>query len=306
MGMIAVNNLTVHYGAFCAVNNISFRVKKGELFALLGTNGAGKTTTIQTLCMLKQSSGGAVLFHGKPLADENTLYKNRLAVVFQNSVLDAKLTVRENLITRGSLYHIPLAALKQNIALYAQKLEMDDILDKPFGNLSGGQKRKADLAKALITNPEFLILDEPTTGLDPHTRALVWDVMHWAKKEKNLTILLTTHYMEETAQADYVVIMHQSNILAEGTPDQLKEHYAFDTLKLYPAAHQKQAVEQWLGEQGIAFLHANNHIEVHTKFDGHIYTWLAQLQPYLTHFELTKGNMDTVFLNVTGVTEEQA
>lgn len=304
--MIEVKNLTVHYGSFCAVNSVSFAVNKGELFALLGTNGAGKTTTIQTLCMLKAASSGSILFNGKPLTQAQDEYKNRLAVVFQNSVLDNKLTVRENLITRGSLYHIPLAELKQNIELYAQKLEMSNILDKPFGNLSGGQKRKADLAKALITNPEFLILDEPTTGLDPHTRALVWDVMHWAKQAKNLTILLTTHYMEETSQADNVVIMHKSNILAAGTPDQLKEHYAFDTLKLYPNIGEQAKLEQWLNTQAIAFLHVNNHIEVRTKFDGHIYTWLKELQPLITHFELTKGNMDTVFLNVTGLTEEKA
>lgn len=298
--MIKVKNLVAHYDAFCAVDHISFHVKPGTLFALLGTNGAGKSTTIHVLSQLKEKTSGTIEYLGKELSLHDNRYKNALAVVFQNSVLDPLLTVRENLLVRGSLYNLSKDELKQNIITYAEKLQLHDILDKRVGQLSGGQKRKADIAKALITNPRFLILDEPTTGLDPQTRSLVWQVLHNAKAERGLTILLTTHYMEETNQADQVVIMHKSKILAEGTPHELKEKFAFDMLKLYYLPHHSGTLKEWLEERNIAYIEQNNHLEVRTKFHADIYTHLSQVQDYIKDFELIKGDMDTVFLNVTG------
>lgn len=298
--MIKVKNLIVHYDEFCAVNDISFHVKPGSLFALLGTNGAGKSTTIHVLCQLKEKTSGKIEYLGSELLLDDKRYKNSLAVVFQNSVLDKFLTVRENLLVRGSMYNISKEKLKENIELFATKLQMNDILDKRFGQLSGGQKRKADIAKALITEPRFLILDEPTTGLDPQTRNLVWEVLLYAKKERGLTILLTTHYMEETNHADYVVIMHNSKILAEGSPNELKDKHAYDILKLYYLPHHKQTLKDWFEERNIVYIEENNQLELHMKFHSDIYTWLTQIQDYIKDFELIKGDMDTVFLHVTG------
>lgn len=233
IAMVNVENLVVNYGNFKAVDKISFKIKEGELFAFLGTNGAGKTTTINVLCGLKAKNSGKVIIDGKDIEHNLKDIKKEIAIVFQHNVLDEFLTVKENLLLRAKLYEIDSGIIKNNFDYLVEKLELTPILNKRYGKLSGGQKRKTDVAKALMSEPKFLILDEPTTGLDPQTRKNLWAVLLELKAKKKMTILLTTHYMEEAKDADNVVIIHQGKIMAEGSPAKLKEKYANDRLNIY-------------------------------------------------------------------------
>lgn len=303
--MINIKNLTVNYDKFVAVNNISFNIKKGELFALLGTNGAGKTTTINVLCSLKEKESGTILINGQSIEDGANGIKEKISVVFQGSVLDPLLTVKENLQTRGALYNLSKDELSQSINYYIEKLELSDIINKRYSQLSGGQKRKADIARALINNPQLLILDEPTTGLDPKTRIVVWKTLNEIRQEKNLTILLTTHYMEETQNADNVVIMHEGKIKAKGTPGQLKENFAHDTLKLYYKKDYEKEIINLAKSLKYKASKISDFIEIRLKFNQQIYDFLNNVKDKIYNFELIKGDMDTVFLNVTGKNYEE-
>lgn len=304
--MINISNLTVKYDNFVAVNNISFHINKGELFALLGTNGAGKTTTINVLCSLKEKQSGTVFIDGENIDDTSNHIKDKISVVFQGSVLDNLLTVKENLQTRGALYNLTREELKSSIEYYVEKLELNDIINKRYNQLSGGQRRKVDIARALITNPQVLILDEPTTGLDPKTRIIVWQTLNNIRKEKNLTILLTTHYMEETQNADNVVIMHEGTIRANGTPGELKEKYAHDTLKVYYKKEHVKEIGELAKTLGYKFTKVADFLEIRLKFNYQIYDFLNQIKDKINNFELMKGDMDTVFLSVTGQKELEA
>ena len=231
--MIEIKNLYKQFGDIQAVNNLSFKVKKGELFAFLGVNGAGKSTTINIICGQLKKDKGEILITGKSLDENPTFFKNILGVVFQTSVLDKDLTVYDNLQSRASLYGIIGKDFQNRLNKLSEILSFKDLLKRPLGKLSGGQKRRIDIARALIHKPKILILDEPTTGLDPQTRTLLWDVINNLRKEEGLTVFLTTHYMEEAADADYVVIINHGQIAAEGTPLDLKNKYTGDFLTLY-------------------------------------------------------------------------
>ena len=211
--MIEIKNLYKQFGDIQAVNNLSFKVKKGELFAFLGVNGAGKSTTINIICGQLKKDKGEILITGKSLDENPTFFKNILGVVFQTSVLDKDLTVYDNLQSRASLYGIIGKDFQNRLNKLSEILSFKDLLKRPLGKLSGGQKRRIDIARALIHNPKILILDEPTTGLDPQTRTLLWDVINNLRKEEGLTVFLTTHYMEVAADADYVVIIIMDKLL---------------------------------------------------------------------------------------------
>lgn len=220
--IIEINNLDKSFQDVHAVNDLSLRVKEGELFAFLGVNGAGKSTTISIMCGMLAKDGGKVVIDGKDVDKDMREITKELGVVFQNTVLDAKLSVKDNLTSRAALYGITGKEAKQRIANLAELLEFKDILNRTFGKLSGGQKRRVDVARALLNNPKILILDEPTTGLDPEARKALWSVVTSLRKNQNMTVFLTTHYMEEAADADYVVILDSGKISAEGTPLELK------------------------------------------------------------------------------------
>jgi len=231
--IIEIKNLKKYFGEVKAVDDISFSVKQGDLFAFLGLNGAGKSTTINIMCDILQKDSGDVYINNYSIDDSSDKIKADLGIVFQQSVLDEKLTVYDNLYYRAMLYNLTEKEFKQNLNFYAEKLDFKDILKRPFGKLSGGQKRRIDIARALIHNPKILILDEPTTGLDPKTRILVWDLISYLRKEKQLTVFLTTHYMEEASEADDVVIIDSGKIVAHDTPNKLKNKYANDFVKIY-------------------------------------------------------------------------
>ena len=242
--VIKIEGLCKSFGDIKAVDNLSFNVKEGELFAFLGINGAGKSTTISIICGQLQRNSGSVFINGENIDSSLTKIKNDLGVVFQNSVLDKSLSVYDNLKSRAALYGICGAKFKERLNELCEMLDFKDLLKREVKKLSGGQRRRIDVARALMHNPKILILDEPTTGLDPQTRKTLWNVIDKLRHERKMTVFLTTHYMEEAADADYVVIIDSGKISAEGTPLQLKNAYTGDFITLYGA---KKAEVESLG-----------------------------------------------------------
>lgn len=295
--LIEIKNLKKSFKDVQAVNDISFTVEEGELFAFLGLNGAGKSTTINIICHALPKDSGEVWVAGFSIDENMQKIYPKLGVVFQNSVLDAKLTVLDNLQSRAALYSLTPAKFKENLNFLAERLEFKDLLHRQLCKLSGGQKRRIDIARALIHEPQLLILDEPTTGLDPKTRILVWDLVNELRKQRDLTVLLTTHYMEEAAVADHVVIIDQGQIVAADTPNNLKNQYAHDFVRLYDYDAKLLAT---LDKKKVKYIKNEKYLEITftkmTDAKNFIVTYADQIHD----FEALKGNMDNVFLNVTG------
>lgn len=292
--IIEIKNLTKSFGEVKAVNGISLKVNKGELFAFLGVNGAGKSTTIDIMCGLLARDGGKVVIDGVDIDDDMKAVSSKIGVVFQNSVLDGVLTVRENLIYRAAFYGIYGTQAKEKIAALAEELEFTDFLDRRLSRLSGGQRRRADVARALINDPSVLILDEPTTGLDPQTRKTMWKVIGQMRQRNDMTVFLTTHYMEEAADADYVVILDSGKVVAKGTPLQLKNSYAGDYITLYGASEDdvKKLGKEYVGLRDAYRVRVDDTKQA---------TELILAYPSLfVDYEVEKGKMDDVFLAVTG------
>lgn len=292
--IIEINNLDKSFQDVHAVNDLSLRVKEGELFAFLGVNGAGKSTTISIMCGMLAKDGGKVFIDGKDVDKDMREITKELGVVFQNTVLDAKLSVKDNLTSRAALYGITGKEAKQRIAHLAELLEFNDILNRTFGKLSGGQKRRVDVARALLNNPKILILDEPTTGLDPEARKALWSVVTSLRKNQNMTVFLTTHYMEEAADADYVVILDSGKISAEGTPLELKNNYTGDFVTIYNVDEDK------IKALGLPYENIRDAVRIAVKNTKEARDLIVKHPDLFTDFEITKGKMDDVFLAVTG------
>ena len=292
--LIQIEHLQKHFGDVHAVNDLSFKVKKGELFAFLGVNGAGKSTTINILCGQLKKDGGSVEICGTDIDRDPDTVKRSLGVVFQNSVLDKELSVKDNLESRAALYGIHGAAFRNHLAELAQLLDFEDLLRRPVGKLSGGQRRRIDIARALFHEPEILILDEPTTGLDPQTRSLLWAVVDRLRREKNMTVFLTTHYMEEAADADYVVILDHGRIAAEGTPLQLKNSYTGDFITIYGID------EDSVKSLGAPYKSIRDAYRVRVQDTAAATQLIIEHPEFFRDYEITKGKMDDVFLAVTG------
>lgn len=292
--IIEINNLDKSFQDVHAVNDLSLRVKEGELFAFLGVNGAGKSTTISIMCGMLAKDGGKVFIDGKDVDKDMREITKELGVVFQNTVLDAKLSVKDNLTSRAAPYGITGKEAKQRIAHLAELLEFKDILNRTFGKLSGGQKRRVDVARALLNNPKILILDEPTTGLDPEARKALWSVVTSLRKNQNMTVFLTTHYMEEAADADYVVILDSGKISAEGTPLELKNNYTGDFVTIYNVDEDK------IKALGLPYENIRDAVRIAVKNTEEARDLIVRHPDLFTDFEITKGKMDDVFLAVTG------
>lgn len=292
--IIEIHNLNKSFGDVRAVSNLSFNVKKGELFAFLGVNGAGKSTTINIICGQLGMDSGNVIIDGYSLNENPKGIKNALGVVFQNSVLDKALTVYDNLESRAALYGIYGKAFKARLSELASLLDFEDLLKRTVGKLSGGQLRRIDIARALLHNPKILILDEPTTGLDPQTRQTLWNVISTLRKEKNMTVFLTTHYMEEAAEADYVVILDSGKISAEGTPLELKNTYTGDFITLYGIS------ESEVKQLGRPYEKMRDSYRVSVENTEKATELILRYPDVFTDYEIVKGKMDDVFLSVTG------
>lgn len=292
--ILQIQNLSKSFGEIHAVRDLSFRVKRGELFAFLGVNGAGKSTTINIICGQLLKDGGRVVIGGRDLDKDAQLIKRELGVVFQNSVLDSALSVYDNLQSRAALYGITGEAFSKRLSELARLLDFENLLRRTVGKLSGGQRRRIDVARALLHRPKLLILDEPTTGLDPQTRKTLWGVISDLRKTEEMTVFLTTHYMEEAAEADYVVILDGGQIAAEGTPLTLKNTYTGDYITLYGA--QEDTVERL----GVKYERMKDAYRLFVP-DTRAATALIVKEPSVfVDYEITKGKMDDVFLAVTG------
>lgn len=292
--IIEIEHLSKHFGEVKAVQDLSFRVKEGELFAFLGVNGAGKSTTISIMCGQLAKDAGSVKIDGADLDKHLDSIKRSLGVVFQASVLDTALTVRDNLESRAALYGIHGKAFKKRLKELAELLDFSDLLGRTFGKLSGGQRRRIDIARALLHEPKILILDEPTTGLDPQTRKLLWDVISCLRKEKQMTVFLTTHYMEEAADADYVVILDSGRIVAEGTPLDLKNTYTGDYITMYGVP------ETQVEALGCPYEPLRDGYRVTVANTAAATELILKHSALFTDYEITKGKMDDVFLAATG------
>ena len=292
--IIRIDHLSKSFGDVKAVQDLSFRVKEGELFAFLGINGAGKSTTINIMCGQLSKDSGTVEIDWADLDRNPDHIKRELGVVFQNSVLDGALSVRDNLQSRAALYGIKGAAFRQRLLELARLLDFERILNRPVGKLSGGQRRRIDIARALLHRPKILIFDEPTTGLDPQTRKLLWDVVTGLRKRDKLTVFLTTHYMEEAADADYVIILDSGKIVGEGTPLTLKNTYAGDFVTLYGVE------ESAVRSLGHAYTPVRDGWRIEVANTGEATQLILDNPALFQDYEITKGKMDDVFLAVTG------
>lgn len=292
--MIQIDGLCKSYGSLRAVCDLSFRVKEGELFAFLGVNGAGKSTTINIMCGETAKDSGSVTIDGHDLDREADAIRAEVGVVFQSSVLDGALTVRDNLRSRAALYGIVGERFRSRLEELSSLLELSPLLDRPLAKLSGGQRRRIDMARALLHRPRVLILDEPTTGLDPQTRRTLWNIITTLRKTEMMTVLLTTHYMEEAADADYVVIIDGGRITAEGTPLELKNRYTGDFITLYGVCEDEiRSLGANYEKLRDAYRIAVPNTEAATKL-------IVGAPQVFRDYEITKGRMDDVFLAVTG------
>lgn len=292
--IIIIERLSKSFGEVKAVQDLSFRVKEGALFAFLGVNGAGKSTTINMMCGQLPKDSGSIQIDGLNLEDEPDTIKGKLGIVFQQSVLDPALRVYDNLESRAALYGLTGSAGKARIAELAELLDFQDLLRRPVGKLSGGQRRRIDVARALLNKPRILILDEPTTGLDPQTRRMLWNVVETLRKTEKMTVFLTTHYMEEAAEADQVVILDGGRIAAAGTPLELKNQYAADFITLYGVE------EGAIKPLGLAYEQIGGAWRLSVPTTAKATELIVRYPGLFVDYEITKGKMDDVFLRVTG------
>lgn len=295
---IEVSHLKKSYGEIKAVNDISFYVECGKLFSFLGPNGAGKSTTIDILCTLLKADAGEVKVDGMLVGRDDAKIRRSIGVVFQNSVLDPLLTVRENLFIRASFYTKNKNEAKATVEAAAAAAEIVELINRPFGKLSGGQRRRADIARAFLNTPKILFLDEPTTGLDPQTRKSVWETIRQLQGKTGMTVFLTTHYMEEAADSDYVIVIDNGVISAKGTPGELKEQYAHDILRLY--AKDETQLAAALERLSIDCRSAGRQYIITLPSTLAALPVLQECSPYIDGFEVLGGTMDDAFIGITG------
>ena len=296
--IIEVGGLSKSFGKLRAVNAISFYVEEGTLFSFLGTNGAGKSTTISILLTLLKQDEGVVKVNGYTVGKNDNKIRKEIGVVFQESLLDRLLTVKENLAIRASFYGMSRLERIAAIDRVMEVVNIQSIKDRPYGKLSGGQRRRVDIARAIIHKPKILILDEPTTGLDPKSRKVIWDTIFKLQKETGMTVFLTTHYIEEAANSDYVVVIKEGSIVAKGTPVQLKNEYSTDSLTI--SSNMEDALRKALIEYGYKFTFEKSIFKLsidHTKDAIRI---LTKLSPFISSFEVRKSSLDDVFIAING------
>jgi multidrug/hemolysin transport system ATP-binding protein len=295
--VIRVTNLSKSYGAVRAVDDLSFDVPAASVFAFLGTNGAGKSTTISCLTTVATADSGRIEIDGLQVGYDDELIRRRIGVVFQSSLLDPTLTVRENLHDRASFYGLGAADRAARIQNLAEQVDLTEFLDRPYGPLSGGQKRRADIARALVHDPVLLFLDEPTAGLDPQSREQVWRTIHSLRATQGLTVFLTTHYMEETEEADHVVIIHAAKLVVQGTPTQLRSSHSSSVLTV--ATHDTDGLVRACEGAALSCTMSGGIGRIAVPDSATAFDFLSLHRALVDDFELRHGTMDDVFLAVT-------
>lgn len=296
--IIEVSGLEKNYGQIQAVKGLDFYVEKGKLFAFLGPNGAGKSTTIDILCTLLKGDEGQVIIDGKSLGKEDHGIRDAIGVVFQDSVLDPLLTVKENLFSRGRFYGIRGRALHDAVNEAAKVTGVLDLFKRHYGKLSGGQRRRVDIARALVHTPKILFLDEPTTGLDPQTRKSVWETVQTLQREKGMTVFLTTHYMEEAATADYIIVINAGNIVAKGSPSELRQVYSSDQIKLH--TFNREEVKRYLDHIKAEYTFKDTLVTINLKNTLEGIPIVEACKQWVTNVEIQNGTMDDAFINIIG------
>ncbi|MGN0143647.1 MAG: ATP-binding cassette domain-containing protein [Clostridium sp.] len=297
--IIKVRNLVKRFGNFNAVDKVSFDVNKGELFGFLGINGAGKSTTINMLCTLYKKTEGEAEICGLRLGYDNDEIRKKIGVVFQENSLDDFLTVKENLVMRGYLYEESKMKINKQLHNVVESLNIEHLLNKRFKDLSGGQKRICDIGRALMNTPEILFLDEPTTGIDPKTRKNLWNSIEEIQKINNVTIFLTTHYMEEASKADNICIIDKGKIAAQGTPFEIKDKYSKNKLKIQ--YENKDKIERILKDKNIIFTEEENRLCIEVKNTIDTIEILNSIKENIRTFEVLQGTIEDAFINITGM-----
>lgn len=298
--IIKVENFTKTYGDFKAVDNISFEVEEGMVFAFLGPNGAGKSTTINTLCTIFEKTSGTLMIDGKDVSTHKSDVRSVIGIVFQDSTLDAKMTIEENLKMHCVFYHIPQKEVEERIQFVLDLVDLKKERKKSVGALSGGMKRRVEIARGLIHYPKVLFLDEPTTGLDPQTRAHIWEYILKLQKERNITIFLTTHYMEEAEICDKIAIIDGGRIVAHDTPYALKKMYTRD--KAFITTKDKPELEQLLQQYNLQYTKKEGYYKVDAENIESLLQVISLQKDAITDMEIKKGTFNDVFLEITGKT----
>ncbi len=296
--LLNVSDLKKSYGKVEAVKGIDFYVERGSFFAFLGPNGAGKSTTIEMLCTLLKPDSGTIELDGFAVGREDEKIRRSIGVVFQRSLLDPLLTVKENLFLRGGFYGLSGGRLKSAAGRAADATGVTEFLNRPYGRLSGGQRRRADIARALIHTPKILFLDEPTTGLDPQSRKMIWETVQTIQKENGMTVFLTTHYMEEAENADYITVIDHGRVSAKGTPLELKNQYSSDCLKIN--TEDLERVKELLNSDHIAYSLEPDCVKIPVRHTTEAIPILKMCEGLIRNFEVRNGTMDDVFINITG------
>ena len=296
--IIEVNQLSKAFGDVKAINEISFYVEEGSLFSFLGTNGAGKSTTISILLTLLKQDKGTIHVSGYTVGKHDDQIRKEIGIVFQDSLLDPLLTVKENLHIRGSFYDMSKKEREEAIMNAVSATNLTDFVNRPYGKLSGGEKRRTDIARALIHQPSILVLDEPTTGLDAQSRKSIWETILRLQKETKMTVFLTTHYIEEAAESDFVVVMNKGKIVAKGTPEQLKSTYSSHRLTFIALDDGK--LKQMLLEDHYDFIEERSmfHLAIDATTDA--IPILNKYEAHISSFEVKMSSLDDVFLTITG------
>ncbi len=295
---IEVKGLKKSYGKIEAVKGINFYVEQGKLFAFLGPNGAGKSTSIDMICTFLKLDEGEIWIEDLQVGKDDQKIREKIGVIFQDSLLDKELTVEENLICRASLYGLKKKELRRTVEDTMRLVGIESLAKRFYGKLSGGQRRRCDIARGLLHRPKILFLDEPTTGLDPQTRKSIWEMIQRLQKEEGLTVFLTTHYMEEAAEADYVVVIDEGRIVAKGSPSYLKEKYTKDKLKLFCNNPEKVAAQiQWMG---LDYETVGDQIWIKLSQTIEALPIVEKVKEGLYGFEVLAGTMDDAFIGITG------
>ncbi|UUD37243.1 ABC transporter, ATP-binding protein [Mycoplasmopsis californica] len=303
--IIQVKNLTKSFQNLRALDDLSFKVQKGQLYGFLGLNGAGKSTTLNIILGLVDSDSGQVEVDGLNAFEDIKRVRQKIGVVFQESVLDPELSVEENLKIRLTLYKKYLGSknLNERLDEIVKKFELEKFLKRRYGKLSGGERRRVDIARSLIHQPKILFLDEPTTGLDPSSRKLVWSILNKIRDEDKLTILLTTHYMEEANNCDFITIIENGKCVAEGTPFDLKTKYSQAFLYCYKVNHPDFV--GLLNKKGLQYHLKGDTYQILFKNFASLDEFFKENKEFISDYEVQKGNMDDVFLRVTRNWKEQ-
>ncbi|ADE19723.1 ABC transporter ATP-binding protein [Mycoplasma crocodyli] len=297
--IVSVKNVNKSFGKNHVLKDLSINLKEGQLFSFLGLNGAGKSTLVNIIAGLLKKDSGEIDIDGLKVGKDTEAIKQKIGILFQYPVMDPLLSVADNLMIRASLYHLKKDDLKKAFNKIVADFQLEKLLKRPYGKLSGGQQRRVNIARSLIHTPKILFLDEPTTGLDPVSRKLVWDVIEQTIREKHLTVFLTTHYMEEANNSDYVVIIDEGKIVSEGTPSELKVKYARASLIVYTQG-KNEKLEKLFEKENIEYkVNVDKYIAIFKSIEP-LHKFLVKHDDIIKEYEVLKGTMDDVFMNATG------